>query len=45
MKEDSNLFNKEKTLKITFPYTVTNESVNKLVKTQDINNVPFGMYL
>ena len=45
MKEGSSLFNKEETIKVSFPFTVTKEIVDKLIKKTDTNTVPFGMYL
>ena len=44
MKEGSRLFNKEETIKVEFPFTVTKNIVDKLVKKSDDNEVPFGMY-
>ena len=45
MKEGSTLFNKEETIKVEFPFTVTKQIVDKLIKKSDTNTVPFGMYL
>ena len=45
MKEGSSLFNKEETIKVEFPFTVTQDIVGKLVKKTDDNAVPMGMYL
>ena len=46
MKEGSTLFNKEETLKVEFPFTVTKEIVDKLIKKSDTGGgIPFGMYL
>jgi len=45
MKPDSKLFEKENTLKVTFPFTVTTEIINKLIKLGETSNVPFGMYI
>ena len=45
MKSDSNLFNKEKTLKVEFPFTVSTEVIKKLVKIDESRNVPMGMYM
>ena len=45
MKPGSTLFDKKKTLKVTFPYTVEKEVIDKLIKKNEQNNVPFGMYL
>jgi ATP-dependent Lon protease len=45
MKEGSSLFNKEETLRVEFPFTVTKEIVDKLIKGGEKSTVPFGMYL
>ena len=45
MKPDSKLFEKKNTIKVTFPFTVTAEVINKLIKLGETNNVPFGMYI
>ena len=46
MKEGSSLFNKEETIKVEFPFTVTKEIVDKLIKKIGGNNTPpFGMYI
>ena len=45
MRPDSKLFEKENTIKVTFPFTVTAEVINKLIKLGETNNVPFGMYI
>jgi ATP-dependent Lon protease len=45
MKPDSKLFDKKNTIKVTFPFTVTTEIINKLIKLGETNNVPFGMYI
>ena len=45
MKEGSTLFNKEETIKVTFPFTVTKEIVDKLIKKTESNTIPFGMYV
>jgi ATP-dependent Lon protease len=44
MKPDSSLFEKEKVLKVQFPFTVKKESIDKLIKNVD-NNIPFGLYM
>ena len=44
MKPDTNLFEKEMSLKIEFPLTVTNDIVAKLIKAEKVDSVPFGMY-
>tara|TARA_B100000902_G_scaffold224943_1_gene213592 strand:- start:974 stop:3277 length:2304 start_codon:yes stop_codon:yes gene_type:complete len=45
MPEGTDLFEKEKTLKVVFPFTVTKEVVDKLIKKQQGNGAPYGMYL
>jgi len=45
MKPDSKLFDGQEVLKITSPFEVNEDIVKKLIKTTDINSVPFGMYL
>ncbi len=45
MKEGSSLFNKEETIKVEFPFTVTKKIVDKLIKKSDDSTVPFGMYM
>ena len=48
MKEGSSLFNKEETIKVEFPFTVTKEIVNKLIKKigeEGDEAPPFGMYI
>ena len=45
MKEGSSLFNKEETIKVEFPFTVTKEIVDKLIKKTATNTIPFGMYV
>jgi len=44
MKPDSQLFEKEKSIKVEFPFTVTEETVRKLIKKVDSNGPPLGMY-
>ena len=45
MKADSTLFDKKlKSLNVTFPFTVTREVVNKLIKKQE-SSIPQGLYL
>jgi hypothetical protein len=39
------LFDKEKTLEVKFPFTVTNEIVDKLLKLNDESGPPMGMYI
>lgn len=45
MKPDTKLFEKEKTIKVEFPFTVTTKIVDILIKINKENNIPFGMYL
>jgi len=45
MKKDSKLFEKETTFEVTFPFTVTVDIAKKLVKKDDRNGIPFGMYV
>tara|TARA_A100001015_G_scaffold212541_1_gene238399 strand:+ start:4 stop:588 length:585 start_codon:yes stop_codon:yes gene_type:complete len=45
MKQGSTLFNKEEIIKVKFPFKVTKEIVDKLIKKQNNNRIPFGMYM
>lgn len=45
MKKDSKLFEKETTFEVSFPFTVTIDVAKKLVKKEDKNGIPYGMYL
>ena len=45
MKPDSELFEKEKALKVEFPFNVDVEIVKKLIKKVGSNKPPFGMYI
>ena len=46
MKPDSKLFEKEKTIKVAFPFTVTREIIDKLIKKNDMNNnILASMYI
>ncbi len=46
MKEGSSLFNKEETLKVEFPFTVTKEVVDKLIKkTKEGNEILAHLYI
>jgi len=45
MKKGSSLFGKEETIDVKFPFTVTTQIVDKLIKFEDKNKIPFGMYL
>jgi len=43
--KDSNLFNNEKHIEVEFPFIVTPDVVKNLVKKNDDNPIPFGMYV
>jgi len=45
MKKGSKLFDNEESLNIEFPFTVTKKIVDKLIKRNDTNKIPFGMYM
>ena len=45
MKQDSSLFDKKETIKVSFPFTVTPEVVNKLIKQNEKERIPFGLYI
>ena len=45
MKEGSTLFDKQEIIKVEFPFTVTKDIVDKLIKKSNDNQAPFGMYL
>jgi ATP-dependent Lon protease len=45
MKKGSVLFNKKEIITVEFPFTVTQEIINKLIKKTSESNTPFGMYL
>ena len=45
MPSDSKLFEKEITFKVEFPFTVSNEIVDKLIKKTTDNDIKFTMYL
>ena len=46
MKPDSKLFEKEKSIKIQFPFTVNRDTVDKLIKKNDVNsNILASMYI
>ena len=45
MKPDSSLFEKDMTLKVEFPYTVTKEVVSKMIKRDEISNVLKSLYI
>jgi ATP-dependent Lon protease len=44
MKPNTNLFEKEMSLKIEFPLTVTEDIVQKLIKKEVKDSAPYGMY-
>jgi ATP-dependent Lon protease len=45
MKPDSALFEKEMTLKVEFPYTVTTDIVQKLIKKDEKSTSLYGLYV
>ena len=45
MKEGSSLFNKEETIKVEFPFTVSRDIVDKLIKQNKESNVLAHMYI
>ena len=45
MKEGSSLFNKEETIKVEFPFTVTRDIVDKLIKKNKESSVLAHMYI
>ena len=45
MKPDSTLFEKEMTLKVEFPYTVTPDIVKKLIKKDEKSTALYGLYI
>ena len=47
MKSDTNLFDKDISLKVEFPFTVTREVIDKLIKTRGVDGEepPYGMYV
>ena len=45
MKPDSTLFEKEMTLKVEFPYTVTTDIVKKLIKMDEKSTTLYGLYV
>ena len=45
MKSETNLFDKDISLKVEFPFTVTPDIIQKLVKKNDNVGVPYGMYV
>ena len=45
MKHDKNLFEKELALKVQFPFTVTKQHVDKLIKREDENTIYKNLYI
>ena len=45
MKKGSVLFDKKEIIHVEFPFTVTNEIIDKLIKKTKSGGVPFGMYV
>ena len=45
MKEGATLFDKEEIIKVEFPFTVSKDIVDKLIKKTDDNITPYGMYI
>ena len=45
MKKGSVLFDKKEIINVEFPFTVTNDVVDKLIKKTKQGGVPFGMYV
>ena len=45
MKADTTLFEKEKVLKVEFPFTVKKEDIDKLIKNTNNSSIPFGLYM
>ena len=45
MEKDTTLFEKEEFIEVSFPFEVTNEIVDKLIKQNDKETIPFGMYM
>ena len=45
MKPESSLFEKDMTLKVEFPYTVTTEVVSKMIKRDELSNVLKSLYI
>ena len=45
MEKDTTLFEKEEFINVEFPFEVTNEIVDKLIKQNDKDDIPFGMYM
>ena len=45
MEKDTTLFEKEEFINVEFPFEVTNEIVDKLIKQNDKDDIPFGMHM
>ena len=45
MKEGTNLFEQQMSLKVSFPFTVTKELVDKLINREESKGPPEGMYI
>jgi hypothetical protein len=45
MKPDNNLFGKDLALKVSFPFTVSIDNVDKLLKRDENTNVYKNMYI
>ena len=45
MKPNSNLFEKEMSLKVEFPYNVTKDIVDKLIKVENTSTALLNMYI
>ena len=45
MQKDRTLFEEKEYIEVEFPFTITTEHLNKLIKDKDKNNIPFGMYI
>jgi hypothetical protein len=45
MRPGNNLFEEDMSLKVEFPFTVTNEIVDKLIKKEEDNVALYGLYV
>ena len=45
MQKDKTLFEEKEYIEVEFPFTITTQHLNKLIKEKDKNNIPFGMYI
>ena len=45
LKKDSSVFKDDKAIHVEFPFTVTADVIDKLIKQGEKNNIPFGMYM